>query len=81
MKKKLHKRLWGVCRGKERYSTGIDTRNHELPDCSCGCKFFIRLDTGVGADWGVCINYLSWRSGLLTFEHMGCEYFELRKDG
>jgi hypothetical protein len=46
------------------------------PDCSCGCRHFLKLDGGLGYDWGVCANEHSPRVGLLTFEHMGCEFFE-----
>lgn len=35
-------------------------------------KVGIRL----GYDWGVCIERQSPRSGLLTFKHQGCEFFE-----
>jgi hypothetical protein len=27
-------------------------------------------------DWGVCVNPVSPRVGLLTFEHQGCPQFE-----
>lgn len=44
------------------------------PDCSSGCRHYRRLSSlhylDVGdADWGVCCNLNSPRSGLLTFEH------------
>lgn len=45
-------------------------------DCSCGCKFFHPLEGDAGMDWGVCTNQKSPRSGLLTFEHMGCKFFK-----
>lgn len=45
-------------------------------DCSSGCKFFLPVEGDLGMDWGVCCNRISPRSGLLTFEHMGCCYFE-----
>lgn len=46
------------------------------PDCSCGCRWFIRLRAGLNRDWGVCANPGSPRCGLLTFEHQGCGEFE-----
>jgi len=46
------------------------------PDCSCGCRWFIRLQANLNHDWGVCSNPGSPRCGLLTFEHQGCREFE-----
>lgn len=46
-----------------------------LPDCSMGCAWFVPLSGDLGADWGVCANQESHRSGLLTFEHQGCTKF------
>jgi len=46
------------------------------PDCSCGCKHFLKLRGSLGYDWGVCANPKSPRAGLLTFEHQGCKKFE-----
>jgi hypothetical protein len=45
------------------------------PDCSAGCKFFAKVE-GLEKDWGVCLSRHSPRSGLFTFEHMGCHFFE-----
>lgn len=45
-------------------------------DCSSGCKFFAPLEGELGYNWGVCCNRISPRASLLTFEHMGCSYFE-----
>ena len=45
--------------------------NSDYPDCSCGCKYWIPLDS----DWGVCNNEHGPRAGLLTWEHQagyGC---------
>lgn len=47
-----------------------------LPDCSTGCRWYVPLEDPRGADWGVCASPTSHRSGLLTFEHQGCERFE-----
>lgn len=45
------------------------------PDCSCGCKHFLKLDE----DWGVCAKPYSYRSGLLTYEHQaGYTCFEIK---
>jgi hypothetical protein len=44
-------------------------------DCSCGCRFFAKLDGAIGMDWGICFNPKSHRVGLLTFEHQGCDKF------
>ena len=44
-------------------------------DCSCGCRFFIKMESKLGSDWGVCANPKSPRRGLLTFDHMGCKKF------
>jgi len=49
------------------------------PDCSCGCRHFLKLDGQLGYDWGVCGNPKSPRCGLLTFEHQGCREFEGEK--
>jgi hypothetical protein len=43
-------------------------------DCSCGCKWFLKLQA-LPMDWGVCANPQSPRCGLLTFEHQGCAFF------
>ena len=77
---RLHELLWSVCRETESYRNGTDTNNHERPDCSCGCKWFVELSGSVGLDWGVCYCPQSPRAGLLTFEHMGCEFFEHGQD-
>ena len=51
-------------------------RERDGPDCSVGCKYFLKLPGKLGMDWGVCSNPASPRAGLLTFEHQGCEQFE-----
>jgi hypothetical protein len=60
---------WGI---KKRW----EKEDEKYPDCSVGCKYFIPLSGELGCDWGVCSNPLSHRSGLLTFEHQGCQKFE-----
>ena len=54
----------------------ISRKGEGLPDCSCGCKFYLPLKGKLGSDWGVCSNAESIRCGLLTFEHQGCQDFE-----
>lgn len=49
---------------------------NDRPDCSCGCRHFVKLAHEIGNDWGVCSNRVSPRAGLLTFEHQGCSVFE-----
>ena len=51
------------------------------PDCSGGCRWYVRLEPGLQLDWGVCRNGASPRAGLLTFEHQGCRRFEADEGG
>jgi hypothetical protein len=56
---------------------GERSREHEWgPDCSWGCRWYVRLEPALQRDWGVCRNPASPRCGLLTFEHQGCRQFE-----
>jgi hypothetical protein len=55
---------------------GERSRDDSGPDCSCGCRWFLKLEGTLGYDWGVCANAASPRKGLLTFEHQGCRQFE-----
>lgn len=71
-----HKRLWEVCREQAEYVAGTDTDHHNKPDCSSGCRYFMPLEGKNGMDWGVCSEPRSSRAGLLTYEHMGCSFFE-----
>lgn len=75
--KSLHEHLHSICHHlpSDFQPYGERERNGG-PDCSVGCKFFLKLPGSIGMDWGVCINPASPRSGLLTFEHQGCEQFE-----
>jgi len=70
-----HLQLWSVCKNTNEYKNR-DPNAEWKPDCSCGCIWFHRLQGQEGNDWGVCVNSNSERSGLLTFEHMGCNFFE-----
>ena len=54
---------------------GHRARDDGGPDCSGGCRWFLSLECHP-LDWGVCANPRSPRCGLLTFEHMGCEFFQ-----
>jgi len=72
----LHQRLHSVCRHLPTDFQPYGKRVRTGPDCSCGCKHFLKLPDPLRFDWGVCINPRSPRSGLLTFEHQGCEFFE-----
>jgi hypothetical protein len=47
----------------------------DYPDCSRGCKFFVKLIEPHSSDWGVCAKPKSPRAGMLTWEHLagfGC---------
>lgn len=57
-------------------STDKEFDSRTIFDCSCDCKYFLTLSGDLQYDWGVCGNRVSPRAGLLTFEHMGCPYFE-----
>lgn len=47
------------------------------PDCSCGCRWAVKLTGALGADWVVCSKPGAPRAGLLTFEHQaGSACFE-----
>lgn len=78
MDKSLHDHLHSICPHlpSDFQPYGQRERNGE-PDCSVGCKYFLALPGDLGMDWGVCVNPASPRAGLLTYEHQGCEYFEL----
>jgi hypothetical protein len=73
----LRDHLHSICRNlpSDFEPYGKRERNGE-PDCSVGCKHFLKLPGKLGYDWGVCANPASPRAGLLTFEHQGCEQFE-----
>lgn len=72
----LHERLHAVCRHLATDFQPHGKRVRNSPDSSCGCAHFLTLPGALGLDWGVCVNPRSPRSGLLTFEHQGCEFFE-----
>lgn len=76
----LHEHLHTVCRHLPTDFEPYGRRERNAADCSCGCRRFLKLPGGLGYDWGVCINPRSPRSGLLTFEHQGCEFFEPEVD-
>jgi hypothetical protein len=54
----------------------------DYPDCSRGCKHFVKLEGDLGYDWGVCSNPSSPRAGMLTWEHQtGVNCFEKEDEG
>ena len=80
--KSLHDLLHTVCRHLPTdFEPYGERERNTAADCSCGCCHFLKLPDRLGEDWGVCINPRSPRSGLLTFEHQGCEQLEQEPDG
>jgi hypothetical protein len=73
----MHELQHTVCRHLPTDFEPYGKRLRTGPDCSVGCRHFSKLPEQLGYDWGVCINPRSPRSGLLTFEHQGCEFFEI----
>src|SRR3990172_6130995 len=71
-----HQQLHSICRHLPTDFEPYGKRVRTGPDCSCGCRHFLKLPGELAFDWGVCLNPRSPRSGLLTFEHQGCEHFE-----
>ena len=74
-----HEHLWTLLKALPSDFSPYGERDRDAdwgPDCSCGCKHFHPLAGPRGYDWGVCTNSKSPRSGMLTFEHMGCKEFE-----
>ncbi len=56
---------------------GMRSRENDWgQDCSCGCRWYVPLEEGLGADWGVFTNSGSPGAGLLTWEHQGCYKFD-----
>ena len=72
----LHEHLHTICRHLPSDFEPYGERERDGPDCSCGCRHFLKLPGKLGMDWGVCANPVSPRAELLTFEHQGCERFE-----
>lgn len=72
----LHEHLHSICRHLPSDFEPYGQRERDSADCSYGCKHFLKLPGKLGMDWGVCANPKSPRTGLLTFEHQGCEQFE-----
>ncbi len=79
--KTRHDLLHTVCRHLPTDYEPYGKRERNDADCSCGCKHFLTLPAPLANDWGVCINPRSPRSGLLTFEHQGCEFFGEGEEG
>ncbi len=57
----------------------VESHTGYYGDCSSGCRWFAELAGKRGQDWGVCTSVASHRSGLLTFEHQGCLWFDLEE--
>jgi hypothetical protein len=73
----MHERLLHIVRKLDTDFEPFGRRpQDDRPDCSYGCRHFIKLAHEIGNDWGVCGNPESPRAGLLTFEHQGCSAFE-----
>jgi hypothetical protein len=75
-KRDRNSELWAVVRklptdytdyGGEikRWSDG----NTAYPDCSCGCRWAVKLTGSLGNDWIVCSKPGAPRAGLVTWEH------------
>ena len=73
----LHEKLHSLCRHLPSDFEPYGERERDGVDCSSGCKHFLKLPGKLGADWGICANPISPRVGLLTFEHQGCDKFEV----
>jgi hypothetical protein len=57
--RELHNSLSRICKNlpTDFQPWGERDRDAEWgPDCSCGCKFFLKLPGQLGNDWGVCWN-------------------------
>jgi hypothetical protein len=78
-----HKRFLTVVKNLPQDYAPYGSTEREGFDCSCGCKHYVPVHDDstrdASMDWGVCTNAASHRSGMLTFEHQGCNKFE--KDG
>jgi hypothetical protein len=72
----MHQQLLQVVRRLGNDYEPFGKKAHDGSDCSCGCRYFVKLAGEIGNDWGVCANSESSRAGLLTFEHQGCTAFE-----
>lgn len=72
-----HEQLWSAQKPDDRYEQMV---RGELPrdelawELQCfACAFYHPLRGERGYDWGVCFNPASPRTGLLNFEHYGCD--------
>ncbi len=74
-----HEHLHTICKHLPTDFEPCGQRKREAADCSCGCKWFMKLQA-FPYDWGVCANPKSPRCGLLTFEHQGCPEFEFDEE-
>jgi hypothetical protein len=73
-----HEQLWQIFR---KLPTDFEPygliKRETICDCSAGRRWFQELAGRRGQERGVCTNPRSPRTGLLTFEHQGCQEFEL----
>jgi hypothetical protein len=81
----IHKHLLAICRRLPMDYEPFGSLKREqgdvyLPDCSSGCRWYVKLEGDLRFNWGVCTNPKSMRCGLLTFEHQGCPAFEPAKE-
>ena len=49
----MHEKLWQIVRRLNTDYEPFGKAEREGPDCSGGCRFFIKLAGDVGNDWGV----------------------------
>jgi len=54
MEKSLHEHLHSICRHLPSDFQPYGERERDGPDCSVGCKHFLKLPGKLGMDWGVC---------------------------
>ena len=52
----MHEKLWQIVRRLNTDYEPFGKAEREGPDCSGGCRHFIKLAGDVGNDWGVCSN-------------------------
>lgn len=75
-----HDALWIICQKHPEDFEPYGRRERDGDDCSTGCKWFYKLARKgrerLDHDWGICANPVSHRTGMLTYEHQGCRYFE-----
>ena len=86
MSKERRSLLMDVEHGRACHDRWMDRRNRRQEDPQyqdrwyaeqCGaCRYFVRLQGVLEADYGACSNTKSPFDGRVMFEHDGCEFFE-----